>query len=172
MSTVQIVLFLSSICFHIVQPFEFELLVSFSLMFLPMLGLIYVQCVFSFLYTAFYLQGAICFLHPNLLLILSKYCCVIWNTLFLIAFYTQTGGSAPFPPFTINIACISHIHILLFLSFAPVIRILMMSSCLLHYNALVFHLEPRSLSDLVVYSFFILDLGFLSVFLHPSFHSV
>ena len=147
-----------------------------------MLGLIYVQCVSSFLYTALYLQGAIYFLHPNLLLTLSKYCCVVWNTLLLLAIYTQTGGSALIRPFTINIACICHIHILLFLSFVPVIRILMMSSwlqcymstsySLLHYNALVFHLEARSLSNLVVYSFFILYLGFLSVFLHPSFHSV
>ena len=128
-----------------------------------MLGLIYVQCVSSFLYTVLYLQGAICFLHPNLLLTLSKYCCVIWNTLFLLAFYTQTGGSALFPPFTINIACICHIPILLFLSFAPVIRILMMSSwlqcymstnySLLHYNALAFHLEARSLSDLLFIPF-------------------
>ena len=105
----------------------------------------------SSLYTTLYLQGAV---H------------------FLLAFYTQTDGAlflyAP------NITCICHIALiplsfsmLLFLSFALVMRILMMfswgqccistSQSLPHYIAWVFHFEAPSLPNFVAYSFFALQ---------------
>ena len=113
---------------------------------LPMLGLVYVhyspflldvsspkrvsshfsQSFFhvpSLLYSILYLQGA-----------LSKYCFVVWPTLFLLRFCTQTGGGALFL-YAPHIICIYEIQLipwsffmLLFLSFAPVMRILMIFS--------------------------------------------
>ena len=108
---------------------SYQLIVSFSIA----LGLVYVQCssfwldvpntrrvsfhyfqsffhVPCLLYTALYLQRTVCFLQPILLLTLSKYCWIVWHTLTLLAFWTQTLFL-----YALNITCICHILLILYL---------------------------------------------------------
>ena len=138
----------------------------------------------SLLYTTLYLQRAVHFLQPILLLTISKYCCVVWHTLFLLAFYTQTGSSALFLTAP-HITCIYHIpliplsfYILLFLSLALVNDVLLGS--VLHFN------QPGSVSlncfGIFLWSFFSAKFHCLFLFLfsnqdlfqffHLFFHSV
>ena len=147
-------------------------------MYLPVVSFHLFQSLFrvpSLLYTTLRLQGGV-----HLPLTLSKYCCVVWHTLFLLAFNTQTRGGALFV-YAPHITCICHIPLiplsismLLFLSFTPVMRILMMFSrgqycistiqSILHYITWVFHFKAPSLPNFVAHSLFDLQSESFSVF--------
>ena len=116
-------------------------------------------------------------LQPILLLTLSKYYCVAWHNLFLLALYTQTGGGSWFP-YAPRITCICHIPLIFFHALVSIIfslmRILAMFSwgqyyisnnhSFLHYIALACHFEAPSLPNFYVYSFFVLHSRPFSVF--------
>ena len=141
----------------------------------------------SLLCNTLYLQGAVHFLQPIFLPKFWKYSCVVWLTLFLLAFYIQARGCALFL-YAPHITCICHIPLislpfsmLLCSAFAPVMQILMMfswsqycistSQILLHYIVQAYTILYK-LPNLVAYSFFVHQLRSFSVFYGASFHSV
>ena len=136
-----------------------------SIFFQPLFG------VFSSLYTTLYLQEAVHFLQLILLLPLSKYCCVVWHSLFLQAFGTVSRRS----PYNLHVLHPTNppifVHALVSMIFSCNAKIYVFvgyistSQSLLHYIALVFHFEAPQPN--FVYSFFVLHSRSFSVF--PSF---
>ena len=124
-------------------------------------------------------------LQPILLLTLSKYYCVAWHNLFLLALYTQTGGGSWFP-YAPRITCICHIPLIFFHALVSIIFFFNANIDDVFLGS-VLHFKQREFSSLycfgmLLWSSFSVKLWCLFLlcpsfttffsFFHPSFHSV